>query len=91
MNRTHVYPGTMSLFHHFHANSAPTCYNLINNIETGSVADLDPVPFLPLDPGSGMGKNQDPDPGSCLRELRIFGLKILKFFDVAPELSSGIL
>jgi hypothetical protein len=26
-----------------------------------SVADLDPVPFWP--PGSGMGKNQDPDPG----------------------------
>jgi hypothetical protein len=43
------------------------------------------VPFLPLDPGSGMGNNQDPDPRSCLRELRIFGLKILKFFDVDPE------
>ncbi len=24
----------------------------------------DPVPFWPLDPGSGMGKNQDPGSGS---------------------------
>jgi hypothetical protein len=23
----------------------------------------DPVPFDPLDPGAGMGINQDPDPG----------------------------
>ncbi len=29
-----------------------------------SFADPDPVPFLPLHPGSGIGKNQDPDPGS---------------------------
>jgi hypothetical protein len=35
--------------------------------------------------GSGMGNNQDPDPRSFLQELRIFGLKILKFFDVDPE------
>ncbi len=28
------------------------------------VADPDPGPFSPLDPGSGMCKNQDPNPGS---------------------------
>ncbi len=50
------------------------------------------VPFWPMDAGSGMGKNQDPDPGwtpriiSCFRELRnhFFGVKILKFFDTDP-------
>ncbi len=38
----------------------------------------DPGPFLPLDPGSGMGKSQHPDPGYFL-ELRnhFFGLKYL--------------
>jgi hypothetical protein len=43
--------------------------------------------FDPWDPGSGMGKNKDPDPESCFRELRnhFFGLKkILKFFDADP-------
>jgi hypothetical protein len=45
--------------------------------------------FLPLDPGSRMGKNQDLDrdeqPGSYLRELRnSFWVKILKFCDEDP-------
>ncbi len=54
------------------------------------------MPFRPLDPGSGMGKNKDPDPdekpGSYLRELRkqFFGLKILKFVDGDPDPGSGI-
>jgi hypothetical protein len=49
-----------------------------------------------MDPGSGMGKNQDPDPGSRFRmntpdhisesslEIFFFGVKILKFFDADP-------
>jgi hypothetical protein len=38
----------------------------------------DPVHFLPLDAGSGMGKNQDPDPGCSSRiHLSESGLKIL--------------
>jgi hypothetical protein len=37
-----------------------------------SVADPDLVPFLTLDPGSGIGRNQ------------LFGVKILKFFDADP-------
>ncbi len=56
----------------------------------------DPVPFLPLDPGSEMGKkNQDLDPGSgsgmnisdhISESLgRIFGVKILKFFDADAD------
>jgi hypothetical protein len=50
--------------------------------------------FVFLTPGSGMGKkikirNRDKHPGSHFRELgTIFGLKILKCFDVDPE--SGI-
>jgi hypothetical protein len=56
----------------------------------------DPVPFLPLDPGSGMGRKsgsgsgiRDEQPGSYFPELRnsffgFFGVKILKFFDVDP-------
>jgi hypothetical protein len=56
----------------------------------------DPVPFLPLDPGSGMGKNQDPDPGSGMNNPdhisesmeTIFWVKILKFFDADP--GSGV-
>jgi hypothetical protein len=53
------------------------------------------MPFWPLDPGSGMGKKQDPDPGSAsginipehISESleKNFGLKILKFFDADPE------
>ncbi len=52
------------------------------------------VPFWPLDPGSGMGESQHPDPGWTTRiiyflELRnhffdIFGVKILKFFVEDP-------
>jgi hypothetical protein len=26
----------------------------------------DPVPFQPMDPGSGMDRNEDPDPGSMM-------------------------
>jgi hypothetical protein len=46
----------------------------------------DPVPFWPLDPGSGMGKKirtriRDEQPWSYFRELRKnFGVKILNFF-----------
>jgi hypothetical protein len=29
----------------------------------------DPVPFWPLDPGSGMGRGQHPDPGSGMNNL----------------------
>jgi hypothetical protein len=58
----------------------------------------DPVPFLPLDPGSGMGKNQDPDPGSGMylpdhisESLEtIFWVKILKFFDTDADPDPGI-
>ncbi len=32
-------------------------------LDYSGVADPDPGPFLPLDPGSGMGKNHNPDPG----------------------------
>jgi hypothetical protein len=58
----------------------------------------DLVPFLPLDPGSAMGKNQDPDPGSGMNipdhiseslEL-IFWIKILKFFDAYVDSESGM-
>ncbi len=56
----------------------------------------DPVPFLPLDPGSGMGKNQDLYPGSESGmkipdhiseslEIIFFWLQILKFFDADPD------
>jgi hypothetical protein len=56
----------------------------------------DPVPFLPLDPGSGMGREsasgsgiRDEQPRSYCLELRnyffgFFGVKILKFFDADP-------
>jgi hypothetical protein len=56
----------------------------------------DPVPFSPLDPGSGMGRKsssgsgiRDEQPGSYFLELRnhffvFFCVKILKFFDVDP-------
>ncbi len=56
----------------------------------------DPVPFLPLDPGSGMGKNQDPEPGMFIPDNisesleTIFGLNILQFFDADPDPGSGI-
>ncbi len=52
-----------------------------------------------LTPGSGMGKNEDPQPGSgsgmnipdhISESLEtIFGVKILKFFDADPDLGSG--
>ncbi len=58
-----------------------------------SVADPGSDAFLT--PGSGMGKNQDPDPGSGSRMKipglnsdslgTIFGFKILKLFDVDPD------
>jgi hypothetical protein len=56
----------------------------------------DPVYFGPLDPGSGMGKNQDPDPGPGMNIPNhfsesletIFWVKILKFSDADP--GSGI-
>ncbi len=52
----------------------------------------DPVPFLPLDPGSRIGKKsrsgiriRDEQPGSYFLELRNHILvKILKFFDADP-------
>ncbi len=54
--------------------------------------------FLTLDPGSGMGKKQDPDPGSApgmsnpdhiSQELKnSIWVEILKFFDV--DLGSGM-
>jgi hypothetical protein len=58
----------------------------------------DPVPFWPLDPGSGMGKKQDPDPESGMNipdhiseSLEtIFWFKVLQFFDADPDLGSGI-
>jgi hypothetical protein len=61
----------------------------------------DPVPFWPLDPGSGMSKKsgsgsgiRDEQPGSCLLKLRNqFWVKILKFFYVDPgwkKFGSGI-
>jgi hypothetical protein len=54
----------------------------------------DPVPFRPLDPESGMGKNQDLDRdehfGSYFRELRNnFWVKIHKFFDADADSGSG--
>jgi hypothetical protein len=56
----------------------------------GSVADPDPVPFLPLDPG--WVKNQDRDPGSGKNNPdhisesleTIFWVKIFKFLDADP-------
>jgi hypothetical protein len=56
----------------------------------------DPVPFRPLDPGSGTGRKlasgsgiRDEQPGSYFLELKkpffcFFGVKILKFFDEDP-------
>jgi hypothetical protein len=35
-------------------------------------------------PGSGMGKNQDQDPGHIYESLEFLGLKILKFLDADP-------
>ncbi len=51
--------------HRNRINRAPGCPVL----NLGSVADPDPGPFWPMDPGSGMGKksNQDPDPGRTIR------------------------
>ncbi len=57
----------------------------------GSGSEIwEPVPFLPLDPGSGMGKN--PGSGSGMNNpdhisdslKTIFWFKILKFFDADP-------
>ncbi len=55
---------------------------------SASVADLDPESDAFLTPGSGTGKNQDPDP-DLMNNLdhisegleTIFWVKILKFFD----------
>ncbi len=47
----------------------------------------DPVPFWPLDPGSGMGKKSRSGSESLEKN---FGLKILKFFDADPDPGSGI-
>jgi hypothetical protein len=57
-----------------------------------SVADPESGAFLTLDPGSRMGKNQDPDAGSGMNNPdhisgsieSIFGVKILKFFYADP-------
>ncbi len=67
-------------------------------IEVISVADPDPVPIGPLDPGSGMGKKsgsgiriRDDQPGLyCISYSleTIFWVKILKFFYADPR--SGI-
>jgi hypothetical protein len=53
----------------------------------------DPVLFLPLDPGSGMGKN--PEPGFGMNTIlflrtqyEFFGLKILKFLYADPDPAS---
>jgi hypothetical protein len=67
-------------------------------------ADPAPVPSWPLDPGSGIGKKSEPDPGSgsgmnnpdniseSLKK-QFFGAKIFKVFDVDPgwkKFGSGI-
>jgi hypothetical protein len=51
----------------------------------------DPLPFWPLDPGSGMGKKsgsgiRNEQPGSYFLELRnhFLGLNYIKFFDADP-------
>jgi hypothetical protein len=50
-----------------------------------SVADPGSGAFLPLDPESGMEKNQEPGSGMDIPHLLfIFGLKIFKFFDADP-------
>ncbi len=55
------------------------------NFLAGSVADPDPGSGAFLTPGSGMGKNQDPDPGHVSESLEtIFWVKILKFFYEDP-------
>jgi hypothetical protein len=52
--------------------------------------------FLPLDPGSGMGKKSGSNADHISKSLEtIFWVKILKFFDADPEgknsdLGSGI-
>jgi hypothetical protein len=37
--------------------ASPACHRI------AKATFYDPGPFLPLNPGSGMGKKQDPDPG----------------------------
>ncbi len=68
-------------------------YNCGNEEEwiKASFADPDPVPFGPLDSGSGMGKNQDPGWTSWIIFPRawkqFFGVNktVLQFFDADPE------
>ncbi len=58
----------------------------------------DLMPFWPLNPGCGLGKNQDPDSASdsgmnkgiifLKARNKFFGLKILKFFDADPDSGS---
>ncbi len=60
----------------------PPAFGLIREQCCGS-GIWDSVPFWPLDPRSGMGKNQDPDPGWTTRikfpraYKQFFGLKYL--------------
>ncbi len=56
-----------------------------------------PVPFLPLDPGSGMGKTKKSRSRIIFPRAwkQFFGLKVLQFFDAFPDpgwknLGSGI-
>jgi hypothetical protein len=65
-------------------NSDPEPIKSVRSRQKISVADPDPGSGAFLTPGSGMGKNQDPEirdeqPGSYFRELRnhFFGLKYL--------------
>jgi hypothetical protein len=58
------------------------------NSSATSVADPDPVPFLLLDPGSGMGKESRSGSGMNIPDQSletIFWVKILKLFDADPE------
>jgi hypothetical protein len=89
----HVYGLGHYLSHdkHYHALKSSLCRPVLR------IRIRDPVPFLPLDPGSGMGRKSASgsgiryeQPGSYFLELRnhFFGVKILKFFDANP--GSGI-
>jgi hypothetical protein len=53
------------------------------------------MPFLPLDPAYGMGKNQDPDPGSRMNLPEsletIFWVKNFKFYDAEPCPGAGVI
>jgi hypothetical protein len=65
---------------------------VVEEVMSRKIRIRDPVPFLPLDPGSGMGKKSRSRiifPESLLGLETILWVKVIKFFDADPGPGSG--